>query len=103
MVSFVACLKALLWSQGWFKPLRLVNKHMLFAAFLMFLFASLDVSFHLRHNLEAFIWFNGDAVDDFENTSYWLNVVKMGCYVAQTFVGDAILVCCDTTHLCDVE
>jgi len=87
----VACLRVLLWSEGWFKPFRIVNKKMLLASLLMLIFASLDVAFHLRHNLEAFIWFNGDPVDDFERTSYWLNVIKMGCYVAQTFVGDSIL------------
>ena len=58
----------------------------------MFIIASLDVAFHLRHNLEAFIWYNGPAVEVFKKTSSWINVVKMGCYVAQTFVGDSILV-----------
>jgi len=58
----------------------------------MFIIASLDVAFHLRHNLEAFIWYNGPAIEVFNKTSSWINVVKMGCYVAQTFVGDSILV-----------
>ncbi|KDR69730.1 hypothetical protein GALMADRAFT_906760 [Galerina marginata CBS 339.88] len=66
---------------------------MLSAALLMLLFASMDVAFHLRHNLEAFVYFNhgGDPVEDFERTANWINVMKMGCYVAQTFVGDSIL------------
>ncbi|KAF9529971.1 hypothetical protein CPB83DRAFT_764354 [Crepidotus variabilis] len=81
----------LLWGDGWFKPLRLVHKKMLLATTLMFIFASLDLAFHLRHNLEAFIYFNGDPIDDFNDSSYWLNVVSMGCYVAQIFVGDAVL------------
>ncbi|KAF9530720.1 hypothetical protein CPB83DRAFT_868422 [Crepidotus variabilis] len=81
----------LLWADGWFKSPRLVNKKMLLATILMFILATLDVAFHLRHNLEAFIYFNGNPIDDFDQTSYWLNVVSMGCYVAQTFVGDAVL------------
>ena len=31
-------------------------------------------------------------IDEFNKTQSWINVMKMGCYVAQTFVGDAILV-----------
>ena len=59
----------------------------------MFIIASLDVAFHLRHNLQAFVWNNGSgAIEEFNKTSNWLNVVTMGCYVAQTFVGDSILV-----------
>ena len=54
---------------------------MVAASVLMFTFASLDVAFHLRHNLEAFIWFDGDPIDDFEKTSAWLNVIAMACYV----------------------
>ncbi|CAA7264462.1 unnamed protein product [Cyclocybe aegerita] len=88
---FYGCLRVLLWKEGWFKPLHAINKKMLVAALLMFLFASLDVAFHLRHNLDAFIWFEGDPVDAFEETSNWINVMKMVCYVLQTFVGDAIL------------
>lgn len=61
---------------------------------IMFIFASLDVAFGLRHNLVAFIDFKGDAIEEFNRTSNWLNVMKMVCYVMQTFVGDSILVQC---------
>ncbi|KAF9529969.1 hypothetical protein CPB83DRAFT_811692 [Crepidotus variabilis] len=81
----------LLWGDGWFKPVRLVHKTMLLATTLMFIIATLDVAFQFRHNLEAFIYFKGDPIDEFNKTSYWLNVVVMGCYVAQVFVGDAVL------------
>ncbi|PPQ84944.1 hypothetical protein CVT25_004457 [Psilocybe cyanescens] len=64
---------------------------MLVAALLMFLFASLDVAFHLRHNLEAFVYFDVHPIETFEQTSNWINVMKMACYVAQTFIGDSIL------------
>ncbi|KAH9475041.1 hypothetical protein JR316_0012143 [Psilocybe cubensis] len=92
LVSFFACIRVLLWIDGWFKPLHLINRKMLFAALLMFLFASLDVAFHLRHNLEAFVYFDAHPIETFEQTSNWINVMKMVCYVAQTFVGDSILV-----------
>jgi hypothetical protein len=85
-------MKALLWSDGRFKPFRLLNIKMLIASLLLFTIATLDIAFHLRHNLEAFIWYNGPAIEVFNKTSSWINVVKMGCYVAQTFVGDSILV-----------
>ena len=93
LVSFTGCLRTLLWTEGHFKPLRMLNIKMIVACLLMFVIASLDVAFHLRHNLEAFIWYNGPAIENFNKTSSWINVVKMGCYVAQTFVGDSILVC----------
>jgi hypothetical protein len=92
LVSFFSCMRALLWSNGRFKPFRLMNIKMLIASLLMFIIASLDVTFHLRHNLEAFIWYNGPAIEDFNKTASWINVVTMGTYVAQTFVGDCILV-----------
>jgi len=92
LTTFFSCMRALLWSNGRFKPFRLVNIKMFIASLLMFVIASLDITFHLRHNLEAFIWYNGPAIEDFNKTSSWINVVTMGTYVAQTFVGDSILI-----------
>ncbi|KAF9473129.1 hypothetical protein BDN70DRAFT_817686 [Pholiota conissans] len=90
---FYGCIRVLLWSDKWFKPFHVMNKKMITAALLMFVFASLDVAFHLRHNLEVFIYFAGNsAIEEFDKTSNWLNVMGMACYVAQTFVGDAILI-----------
>ncbi|KAF8622046.1 hypothetical protein AX15_007329 [Amanita polypyramis BW_CC] len=57
----------------------------------MFSFATVDVAFGLRHNIEAFVYFEGEATQYFEDISSWVNVMKMICYVGQTFVGDAIL------------
>lgn len=65
---------------------------MLLAAGFMFVFASLDVAFHLRHNLEVFVASQTNAIEEFSKTSSWINVMSMVCYVAQTFVGDSILV-----------
>jgi len=93
LVSFVACLRTLLWSEGWFKPLRVLNLKMLAATILMFIIATLDLGLHFRRNLEAFLWSSVPAAEDFKHTSRWTSVITMGTYVAQTFVGDSILVC----------
>lgn len=92
LVTFFDCIRVLLWLDGGFKPKDIINKKMLIAALLMFVFGSLDLAFGLRHNIVAFIDFEGDPIEQFTNTSYWVNVMKMVCFVAQTFVGDAILV-----------
>ena len=65
---------------------------MFIAALAMFIFASMDVGFGLNNNIEAFVRFVGDPEDHFNDIGEWTNVMKMANYVAQTFVGDAILV-----------
>ncbi len=65
---------------------------MVAAASAMLVFASLDVAFHLRHNLYAFTIYEGEPGDEFSKVSNWISVGSMACYVAQTFVGDSILV-----------
>ncbi|RDB21603.1 hypothetical protein Hypma_011202 [Hypsizygus marmoreus] len=92
LVTFIGCLRVLLLSEGHrLKPLNSINYKMLIPAILMFIFGSLDVAFGLQHNIEAFIYFQGDPIDEFNNNSNWLVVMKMVNYVAQTFIGDAIL------------
>jgi len=92
LITFFHCLRVLLWEDGHIKSWRRLHWKMVIASLLMFSFASLDVAFGLRHNIEAFIYFQGGAIEDFEKLSYWVNVMKMVDYVGQTFVGDAILV-----------
>lgn len=91
LVTFFDCLRVLTMLEGRFKPFAHVHLKMVFAAIAMFVFASLDVAFHLRHNLDAFTAYEGDPIHEFSNVSNWVNVMSMGCYVAQTFVGDSIL------------
>jgi hypothetical protein len=71
-----------------------VNFTLVAAALLMFVFGTMDVAFGLRHNLDAFIFFHGDPIDEFTDTVYWVNVMKMVDFVGQTFIGDSILVSC---------
>ena len=92
LITFFHCLRVLLWEDGHIKPSRRLHWKMIIASLLMFSFASLDVAFGLRHNIEAFVYFQGGAIEDFQKLSYWVNVMKMVNYVGQTFVGDAILV-----------
>lgn len=92
LITFVSCVRVLVLLDRRWKPTSEINFKMLVAAILMFIFASMDVAFGLRHNIEAFIYFDGDPIVQFNNTSDWINVMKMVNYVAQTFIGDCILV-----------
>ncbi|KAK2462176.1 hypothetical protein APHAL10511_005808 [Amanita phalloides] len=91
LITFFHCLRVLLWEDGRLRTWRRLHWKMLIGSLLMFTFASLDVAFGLRHNLEAFVYFQGGPIKDFERLSNWINVMKMVNYVGQTFVGDAIL------------
>ena len=115
LVTLGLCLRALLLEREKLvpKPMREIKWGMLFVAFLMAVFATLDgnciichckvifltncdhaVAFGLRHNLDAFVFYQGPggAAAEFGNISYWVNVMKSADYVAQTAIGDAILV-----------
>ena len=69
----------------------------------MFVFATFDVAFGLRLNLDSFIYRNSEASstgasgvaiaeEEFNQLSYWVNDMRMVDYIAQTFIGDAMLV-----------
>ncbi|KAJ3807041.1 hypothetical protein F5876DRAFT_25554, partial [Lentinula aff. lateritia] len=101
LTTFVMCLHGLLYSpthRFHLKPFFKVNYRMLIAALLMFTFASLDVAFGLCHNIKAFVTLNGNGNDPetaeevFDDVGNWINVMKFVDYVAQTFIGDSILI-----------
>ena len=52
------------------------------------------MAFGLRHNLDAFVFYAGPGgpTAELSDISYWVNVMKAVDYVAQTAIGDAILV-----------
>ncbi|KAF7422213.1 hypothetical protein PC9H_010369 [Pleurotus ostreatus] len=88
--------------RDYFKPLRHINTPMLLAALLMLVFATLDVAFGLHNNILAFVKtppvvIGADGAEEggpeavFDDIGRWTNVMKMVNYVAQTFVGDSIL------------
>ncbi|KAF5376458.1 hypothetical protein D9615_008606 [Tricholomella constricta] len=91
LVTFFGCMRVLIFPDGRVKSLGNINIKMLIPALLMFVFGTMDVAFGLQHNIEAFIQFEGDPIDEFNNTADWINVMKMVNYVAQTFIGDGIL------------
>ncbi|KAJ3720725.1 hypothetical protein DFJ43DRAFT_1004861 [Lentinula guzmanii] len=103
LTTFMMCLHGLLYSpthRFHLKPYFKVNYRMLIAAYLMFIFASLDVAFGLCHNINAFVTMNGNGSGNgpenaekvFGDMGNWLNVMKFVDYVVQTFVGDTILI-----------
>ncbi|KIP04646.1 hypothetical protein PHLGIDRAFT_129367 [Phlebiopsis gigantea 11061_1 CR5-6] len=63
-------------------------------AILLFTFATLDVALLLRHVLDAFIWYHGPggATEELGDISYWVSAMKTVAYVAQTSIGDAVLI-----------
>ncbi|TFK32631.1 hypothetical protein BDQ12DRAFT_616759, partial [Crucibulum laeve] len=91
LVTFFSCLQVLLFENGRLKGLTATNKTLLVAALLMFVFGTLDVALGLRHNLDAFVYTTGTPEEEFAHISYWVNVMKIVNYDAQTFIGDGIL------------
>ena len=60
------------------------------------------VAFGLKHNLDAFIFYRGPggADEEFKNIRYWVNIMKTVDYVAQTAIGDAVLVSTPSAYAC---
>ena len=75
-----------------FKSRDKINFTMLLPALLMFFFATMEVSLAVRQNIEAFILLGGDVIEEFKHTSRWVIYMRMVDYVAQTCIGDGILV-----------
>lgn len=59
------------------------NWPLIVVALTMFLFATFDVAFGLRHNLDAFIFYKGSGgpTEEFKDISYWVNVMKVRKYL----------------------
>lgn len=78
VVTLALCIRALFWDrQGTRK--KAVNWPMVVVMVLMAVFATLDMSLGLKHNLDAFIFYTGPggAAAEFDNISYWVNVMKV--------------------------
>ena len=76
-VTLALCARALFWDQQGLK--RTINWPMVVVMVLMAIFSTLDLALGLRHNLEAFIYYQGPggAAAEFDNISYWVNVMKV--------------------------
>ena len=87
VVTFALCARALFWDRQGLKNRRAINWPMVVVMVLMSIFATLDVALGLRHNLDAFIFYTGPggAAAEFDNISYWVNVMKVRThYVTST-------------------
>ncbi|PSR75960.1 hypothetical protein PHLCEN_2v8765 [Hermanssonia centrifuga] len=71
-----------------------VNWSMVVVVALMAIFSTLDVSLGLRHNLDAFIFYKGPGGPDaeFDNISYWVNVMKTVDTQMMSLIGDGMLI-----------
>jgi hypothetical protein len=76
LVTVGMCVRALFWENIGRRRERL-NWPLIVVAALMCTFATMDVSFGLRHNLDAFIFYKGSGGPnaEFEDISYWVNVM----------------------------
>ena len=79
LVTLAQCLRALLWSPLENKFKSRLNWPMLVVTILLAVFATLDAAFGLRHLLDAFIFWKGPggAIEELNNISYWVNVMKV--------------------------
>lgn len=79
VVTFALCARALFWNKQGLKSRRTIHWPMVVVMVLMAIFATLDLALGLRHNLEAFIFYTGPggAAAEFDNISYWVNVMKV--------------------------
>ena len=95
LITVAYGLRVLLWSRdGHLKSRASINWVMVGATLAMFTIATLEMAFGLLHMLQAFIWYPGPggAIDEFEDISNWVNVMRTADYILQTFIGDGIMV-----------
>lgn len=79
LVTFGLCVRVLFCGRRGTKRRKRYNWSLIVVAALMFIFATLDVAFGLRHNLDAFVFYRGPGgpITEFQNISYWVNVMKV--------------------------
>ena len=77
LVTLGLCVRALFWGTTGSK--ERINWPLVTITTLMFIFATFDVAFGLRHNLDAFIFYKGAGGPnaEFQDISYWVNVMKV--------------------------
>ncbi|KAK0225384.1 hypothetical protein IW262DRAFT_1236711, partial [Armillaria fumosa] len=89
---FFSCFHGLLTTDdGRLKSRSSINHTMVAASLWMLVFSTLQVACHLRFVLDAFIYSDNKPVDTLSDMSNPVNVMQMVTYVAQTFMGDCIL------------
>ncbi|KAK0505298.1 hypothetical protein EDD18DRAFT_331992 [Armillaria luteobubalina] len=92
LITFFSCFHGLLTTNdGRLKSRSSINHTMVAASLWMLVFSTLQVACHLRFVLDAFIYSDNKPVDTLSDMSNPVNVMQMVTYVAQTFMGDCIL------------
>ncbi|PSS29864.1 hypothetical protein EW026_g7441 [Hermanssonia centrifuga] len=96
LVTLGHCSRTLLFESDRFvlKRRKEIKWIMVTAALLMAIVATLNVSFILRHILNAFIYYKGPggATAELSDIGNWVNVMQTADYVAQTAIGDSVLI-----------
>ncbi|RPD79531.1 hypothetical protein L226DRAFT_567624 [Lentinus tigrinus ALCF2SS1-7] len=95
LITVAYGLRVLLWTRDWhFKGRTRISWIMVGTTIAMFTIATLEMALGLLHNLQAFIYYTGPggAIAEFDDISSWVNVVHTANYIAQTFIGDGIMV-----------
>ena len=78
VATFGACLSALL-ARLHDRSRTPINWPIFVAAVLLFTIGTMDVSFNLYHNLQAFIFYSGagGSEEDFQRLGDWVNVMRV--------------------------
>ena len=95
LVTLGMCVQVLFWGRS--EEKKRLNWPLITVTALMFIFATFDVAFGLRHNLDAFIFYKGagGADAEFEDISYWVNVMKVrGLFASLALFRLLSLICC---------
>ncbi|PBK63289.1 hypothetical protein ARMSODRAFT_1058087 [Armillaria solidipes] len=91
LITSFSCFRELLTSDGSLKSGHTINYKMVAASLWLLVFSTLYVACHLRFILDAFIYSSGEPIDTFRDMSHPVNVMLLVTFVAQTFMGDCIL------------
>ena len=94
LVSFSICAYTL-WMTRSSSASNLSRRRMItVVTILLFVFATSDVAFGLRHMLDAFVYYKGSGgpIAELSDISYWVNVMKGLNYNCQTTIADFVLV-----------
>jgi hypothetical protein len=86
-------MNTLLLSDGHLKPFHSINYVSTIAALLMFSIATFDIGVVVSRNIKWFVDADPRTISSIAGISNWWSVAEVSNFVAQSFIGDAILVC----------
>ncbi|KAJ6586261.1 hypothetical protein DFH09DRAFT_1431952 [Mycena vulgaris] len=95
LITLVLCLRALLFNANFeFKKPTKLTWSMLAVMLMMGTIATVDVATGLLHNIQAFVLYKGPggAAQEFANISDWVNIIRTVDTLAQTLLGDGMLI-----------